>query len=172
MNNNLFSVKDAYCVFLLKEKSIHDYKFSTKNSKHISQRGQTRFLFYCVVIQFISDILSTKFVRKARKEIETKLITSVLLQLFRNGKVSILLDNAVQLIDEYMTKTKNEDDKNIFNELWYKDDLNAFLKIERLHEAVKLNYLIRDYVRVMKRISNKVVPYDEIANGIKIKKDE
>jgi len=41
------------------------------------------------------------------------------------------------------------------------------MKNDNLHLSEKLDDLIKDYLRVMKRISAGVVPYDIIANSIK-----
>ncbi len=66
-----------------------------------------------------------------------------------------LLDNAIQLVDEYLTSGK---EYSVFNEEVYRDrfnsDLNALLKWEKLgqpNETPLLSHLIGDYQRMLDR---------------------
>ncbi len=171
MENESFTVKDAYCAYLLFKISGDkngNFKFGLKerDSDYHKTRGATRYLFYYVVIYLLRDIL-TRFTKTDRSKVPTKLLTSALLQLFENGKYEILFNNAAQLIDEFMTKSEDVNALTFNNDVNYKDDLNAYMKNDNLHLSEKLDDLIKDYLRVMKRISAGVVPYDIIANSIK-----
>jgi len=164
--NDDFAVNDAFCSYLLRKISIETYKFSSKETSYIVTRGQTRYLFYYVVIYLLRDIL-TKHIKTERNKVPNKLITAALLQLFENGKSAILLNHAAQLIDEYMSKSDDLNALTFNNDPEYKNDLHNFLRLDSLHETKKLDDLIKDYIRVMKRISAGVVPYDIVANSIK-----
>jgi len=171
--NNLLSVKDAYCAYKLKEISMTKYKFSSKDPEYVNARGQTRYLFYYVVIQFLRDILATKFIKnKPPEEINTKLISSALLQLFNNGNIHLLLDNAAFLIDDYMKPNYDVNDDCVYTEPVYGNDFNAFLKVDHFKKSIKLNNKIGVFKWNMKKIHKGIVEYDEIVKGLKISENE
>lgn len=146
-----FDVEDLYAAFLLQQ-AADGFGFGRGAEK--SSRRQTRFLFYMVTIELLKDIL----LRMNSTKPSSKTITLAVLKLATVNKQDAwtrLLDNAIQVIDEYLTQGK---DLAIFTEPAYSErynaDLNAFLKADKLghkEQTPQLEILISDYQRLMSR---------------------
>ena len=97
-----FGVDDLFAAYQLHNVASEKYEFGRigiKQSKY-KQRGPTRFLFYMIVIEFLKAALS-----EANMEITNRTLTQACLSLFypkNKEALSILLDSAVSVIDEYM----------------------------------------------------------------------
>lgn len=162
-----FGVDDLYAAYHL-QTSADRYGFG-RGTQFMSRR-QTRFLYYLVVIELLRYIL-----RMAEKDTSYEGITRALHKLFSSGNKpaeTTLLDHGIQLIDEYM---KRESEASVFKEpsfeTQYNNDLNAFLKSEKLGKSEEvtpqLRSLIGDYGRTMRRATdNAKSPSEQITDAI------
>jgi hypothetical protein len=144
------NVDDLYAAYLLQQ-SADSYQFGRGAPKQT--RRQTRYLFYLVVIDILRDIMR----RHNNHEPKLPELTDALLCLYRNQNSAHLelLDNAIQVIDEYMT-TDAED--SAFSEPALNDrfnrDINGFLKWEQLGKSEstpRLRGVLGAYQRLMGR---------------------
>jgi len=123
-NGEAFGVEDLYAAFLL-DRASHSYNFGRGAEK--PTRRQTRYFFFMVAIELLKDVL-------ARSEITTtnRHLTTAVQSLFDEGSEgakSALLDNAVEVIDEYLSKGTED---SVFDEpcfaTQFANDLNGLLK--------------------------------------------
>ena len=124
----LFNVEDLYAAYLL-QYSASAYKFGRSAKK--STRRSTRFLFYLVVIELLRGLMM-----RANLSITPKDVTVALTKLFHAEKdtaVTLLLDTAINIIDEYLTPGV---DDSLFNEprfeTVFNSNINNYLKSDEL----------------------------------------
>lgn len=124
-----FGVEDLYAAYLLQNKA-NSYDFGRGAPQQ--SRRQTRFLFYMVAVELVKHAV----LRAAPGQPVTRAgITRALLRLAQPSSEtgSLLFDQAVEIIDSYMTQGS---DASVFDEPAYRDtfnyDLNAFLKWDKL----------------------------------------
>jgi hypothetical protein len=170
-----FGSEDLYVCYLL-SKASYEYKFGRRAKDLAPTRGQTRFLFFMSVVDILRDIILTDVQEPSL--ITNKKITRSLEQLFELGAeqaLKELLDNAIQIIDEYL---KPIGEYSLFTEENYKrmHDLNAYLKSEQLGKSHTTNphlmELIQFNIRLLKRDYRDnpgVSPYNVILEAIKDK---
>lgn len=99
-NNDEFGTDDLYAAYRLKI-SADKYGFGGKSADTKPSRGQTRYMFYMVVLDLLEDVLVWSNTKKTPKE-----LTRALLKLFKKENeavADVLLDMGVQLIDEYFS---------------------------------------------------------------------
>jgi hypothetical protein len=146
-----FGVADLYAAYRL-QTAADQYGFG-RGTERMSRR-QTRFLYYLVVIDLLRDVL-----RMANLDASATGITQAMNTLFAAGNEDAareLLDNGIDLIDEYMNR---ESEDSVFKEpsfqTQFNNDLNALLKSEKLGKSEevtpRLRSLIGDYRKVMRR---------------------
>lgn len=142
-----FSIKDLYASYLF-QKLAQKIKFGRGAEK--STRGQTRYLFFFVVIELLKECMTHSAI-----EISPINISSSVIKIFKDlesDAAKQLTDAALNVIDEYMTK-ENED--SVFAEPKYNEDLNNFLKWDKLGKGTdftpKLSNLIAFTKRDMRR---------------------
>jgi hypothetical protein len=148
-----FGVKDFYAAYRL-SLAAEKFQFGRKASEN--SRRQTRFLFFMVVIELLRDVMI-----RAQLPATPSHTTNALLKLFSPGceeTVDVLLDAAIEVIDEYLTA--GEEDSvflepsfiNTFN-----NDLNGYLKSEQLgkteESSPRFRALIGAHRRTMGRSS-------------------
>jgi hypothetical protein len=153
VNQPDFGLDDLYATFLL-HKSGGKYKFG--RGAEMQQRGQTRYLFYMLVVDLLKDCFIA-----ADKQATNKGITRAFLKLFKPENeipLTALLDFSIAIVDDYLT-TGNE--YSVFKEPKFLEkgsDINSFLKWEQLgksNEATPLlNNLIAQYKIAMKMQGN------------------
>lgn len=149
VNQPNFGLHDLYASYLLFSASA-PYKFGRNAEKQ--QRGQTRYLFYMVVIELLRDCFIAANIMPTNAN-----ITQALLKLFSRGNeqnINALLDFAMSVIDEYLTYGN---DYSVFKEPKFLEkgsDLNTFLKWEKLgkdnESTPLLNNLIAQHKIAMK----------------------
>lgn len=149
VNQDDFGLDDLYAAYQL-HKAGARYKFGRSAEK--SQRGQTRHLFYMMVIELLKDCFIAAGVPASNKN-----ITKVLLQLFGSpdqSPVDALLDYAISITDDYLTFGH---EYCVFKEPTYTEknnDLNAFLKWDQVGKGNQstplLNNLLSQYKIAMK----------------------
>lgn len=146
-----FGVEDVYAAYLL-ERSAQKYGFGRGAEK--STRRQTRFLFFAVVIELLRDVLN-----RSSQPVDGRSVTRAVLSLFADGNAEAkdeLLDYAIQVIDEYLTKDTDDSvfDEPSFNEQFV-GDLNGFLKWEQLGKTEDLCPRFRSLLVATKRMMGK-----------------
>ncbi len=144
-----FGVDDLYAAYLLQTHSEKEPygPFGRKALKKDS-RGLTRFLFYHIVIELFKEIMLEAQIEQTEVN-----MTQSFLKLFRTEKYTTLLQEAMHLLDEYFEKNK---ENSIYKEDYYLkgSSLNVYLKSNKLGDksfSPKLNELLKDYKRLMKR---------------------
>lgn len=125
MEAKSFGVEEIYACYLL-QKTANQIKFGRQSEKQ--SRGQTRFLFYYVITDFVKDILIN-----ANKPFGLHDITSSIIKIYyeENDGAKNLTDIALNVIDNYLADGNND---SLFTEPEYlrTKDLNSFLKWEKL----------------------------------------
>ncbi|HEX2950393.1 MAG TPA: AIPR family protein, partial [Armatimonadota bacterium] len=145
-----FDVDDLYAANLLHQ-SAEFYKFG--RGANFASRKQTRFLYYMVVMEILREVMHAVSLPAGRKDI-TKAFIRLNRPAHEHAK-RVLLDYAVNLIDEYLAP---EMEDSVFHEPSYADfnhDLNAYLKWEQLgktdEQSPKFRQLLKSYRRLMER---------------------
>ncbi len=123
-----FGVDDLYAAYCLQE-AADQFGFG-RGSKKTSRR-QTRYLFYLVTTDLLRDVMI-----RASMPTTPYDVTQAFIRVFRASQqeaAKILLDIAVDVIDEYLTQGEED---SVFNEpafaARFNLDLNGFLKWEAL----------------------------------------
>jgi hypothetical protein len=150
INDSNFGLDDLYAAYILSREG-DQYKFGRGADK--SSRGQTRYLFFMIVIELLKDAIlraNPNTLLYSDKAYFTKCI----LNLSSNGNLQVLQDllgHAIDAIDEYMTKEK---DDSYNKEPTFRNDINAFLKSDQIGKGEatpRLKSLIESYKRLLKR---------------------
>jgi len=149
VNQPDFDLDDLYAAFLL-HKAGGKFKFGRGAEKQ--QRGQTRYLFYLLVVELLKDCFIA-----AGKQITNKNITKAFIKLFQpesEAQISALLEFSILIVDDYLTTGS---DYSVFKEPRFLEkgsDINSFLKWEQLGKGNDstplLNNLIAQYKIAMK----------------------
>jgi len=128
--NGGFGLDDLYTSYRLQE-AAEAFNFGRKADKDKPSRRQSKFLFYMTVVELLKDVLV-----RAGMPTGTRDITKALVALFAPGNenaAKILLQNGIDLIDEYLTQGT---DDSVHSEPRFKNDFNAdlngFMKWEGL----------------------------------------
>lgn len=147
-----FGVDDLYAAYRL-QTAADGYGFGRAAAADKPGRRQTRFLFYLVANDLLRDVMT-----RAQIPVAPKAITRAWLRLFAESNadpVGLLLDNGIEVIDEYMNK---DVDDSIEKEPGFEGtgrDLNAFLKSEGFGKneetSPRLRSIISGYARTMAR---------------------
>ncbi len=162
-----FGVEDLYAAYCL-QSAADGYDFGRKAKE---TRRQTRFLYYTAVMELLKGVM----LRAPAVPVTPRTMTQALLQLFQPGNEEVarlLLDAAVELIDEYMTKGMDE---SVFNEPTYKNDLNAYLKTEPLGKTEQFSPNFRSQINGQQKLLGRPEkgggpsPRDQIKEAIKVK---
>lgn len=143
-------VDDFYAAYLLYRTS-RELGFGLGKT---SSRRQTRYTFYLIVVALLQGNLR----EPQYDEVTPQEVTRVIIDLHDSGDRSgwdELINSAVQLIDEYMTKGT---DNCIYSESAYDEqfngNLNAFLKWSKFGDpqsTPKIHRLLGDYLRFMRK---------------------
>ncbi len=149
VNQTDFGLDDLYATFLL-HKAGSKFKFG--RGAEVKQRGQTRYLFYMVVVELLKDCFIAADIQATNKN-----ITKAFLKLFKPENqlaLNALLEFSIAIVDDYLT-TGNE--YSVFKEPKFLEkgsDINSFLKWEQLGKSNDatplLNNLIAQYKIAMK----------------------
>jgi hypothetical protein len=145
-----FGSDDLYAAMLLSE-AAEPQRFGRKATKQ--SRGQTRFLFFTVIVELIKDVIFKSGRTATRSEITRAVIA--LLEHPRSEEGEEFIESALEVIDGYLT---NGADDSVFKEPAYlKDfggDLNAFLKWEKLGKGDTCPNL-RDMLATQRAVAGK-----------------
>ena len=142
-----FGADDLYAAYRL-QRFADQYKFG-RGAEEPSRR-QTRFLFYFVVIDFLSDTLIRAHRAHSARELTNALLS--LLQVANQDAVKGLLDSSLEVLDEYLNQ---ESEDSLYKEQGFQGDLNTFLKWEQLGKnedsTPRLKSLLSGYKRLFGR---------------------
>jgi hypothetical protein len=139
-----FGPQDLYAAYRLKEES-DQFKFG--RNRELQSRGQTRYLFYYVVLEFLRDTLV-----RAQRPSTNGDITEAFLELFREENrdaLQGLLEASVEVIDEYLNP---ESEDSVFKEPNFQDSLNLFMNMEQLGTNENFAPLLKSLLEAHKRL--------------------
>ncbi len=142
-----FGVEDLYASFLLK-KTADEIGFGRGS---IASRRQTRFLFYMIAMELLTDILT-----RMRLQPFNQTKTKALLKLFNPGNdyaKQALMDAAIEFVDSYLTEGT---DNSVFEEPAFRNtfnnDLNGFLKWDKIGKNEESCPRFRTQISVIKSV--------------------
>jgi len=152
-----FGVDALYAAYLM-QKLANEYGFG--RGAKLPTRGQTRYLFIMVAVDLVKDFLINNQLDYSHGS-----ITSAIAKLSNAGYLKNFGDSAVQLIDDYLTNG-NEDCLFVEPEFQKMQDLNAFLKSERLGKGEDFSPRLRTQIAMTKKIFRKSAPVGEMKAAI------
>ena len=138
-----FGVDDLYAAYCL-QAAGEKYEFGRTGKK--PTRRLTRFLFYTVCVELLKGIMV-----RANMPTRAPDITEALLKLLPSDQHTLLLDNSIEAIDEYLTTGT---DNSIFDEPVFNGNLNTYLKSDQLSKegtSPVFKRLIADVGRALAR---------------------
>ncbi len=138
-----FGVEALYAAFRM-QKLADSYSFGRSAKKQT--RGQTRYLFIMVAVDLIRDFLLNN-----QLDYSLKAISTAVAKLHDDSLLEVVGDAAVELIDDYLT-VGNEDALFIEPEFLKMQDLNAFLKSEKLGKGEEFSPHLRTQISMAKRL--------------------
>jgi hypothetical protein len=152
-----FGVDALYAAYLM-QKLASEYNFG--RGAKLQTRGQTRYLFIMVAVDLVKDFLINN-----RLDYTHNAITSAIARLNTSGHLKHFGESAVQLIDDYLT-IGNEDCLFVEPEFLKMQDLNAFLKSEKLGKGDDFSPKLRTQIAMTKKIFRKSAPVEEMKTVI------
>jgi hypothetical protein len=148
-----FGVDALYAAYLMQELA-DSYAFGRGAKKQT--RGQTRFLFIMVAVDLVRDFLLNNQLPYTHAAISSAIAKLKGADLLRH-----VGDAAVELIDDYLT-IGNEDSLFLEPEFQKMQDLNAFLKSERLGKGEDFSPRLRTQLAMAKRLFRRNAPISEM----------
>lgn len=160
VENEFFTIKDLYASYLL-QKLAQKIKFGRSAEK--STRGQTKFLFFYVIMELLKECMLHSSI-----QITNSHLTNSVIRVFKDlesNEAKPLIDGALNVIDDYLTMG-NED--AIFTEPKYKEtnDLNSFLKWDKLGKGSEHNPKLSNLIAVNKLMMRKSISGQPAARDI------
>lgn len=141
-------VDDLYAAYQLQRLSAQ-FEFG-RGAKVRPSRRQTRFLFFFVVIELLRDVL----IRENHQHSASKLTKTflALLQDPYQDALQMLLDAAIDVVDEYLNSELND---SVFKESEFEGNLNTWFKSESLGKSTdrtcRLNSLLTTHKTIFGR---------------------
>ena len=155
-DSEAFDAEDLYAAYQI-EAATDKFEFGRSGK---GTRKLTRYLFYNVVIELLKSIMLRASMSLSRRD-----ITKSINKLFAIHQEEVILDAALEAIDEYLTPGAYN---SIFDEQAFKDtnsNLNSYLKSDQLGKGEIYKRLIADYSRQLNK--GKPSPREQIENIIK-----
>ncbi|WP_051335663.1 AIPR family protein [Methylocapsa acidiphila] len=146
VNEPSFGTDSLYAAYQL-QRLAGGYGFGRGAQKQ--SRGQTRYLFMMVVIDIVKDCLL--YLGKNRTNID---LVKAVQSLADSDLLRHVGDAAIQVIDDYMTSGA-EDSIYLEPEFQKTNDLNAFLKSEKLGKSDEFSPNLRTQLSMAKKIFRK-----------------
>ena len=156
-NDSTFGVESLYSAFLM-QKLANEYNFG--RGAKVQTRGQTRYLFIIAAVDLVKDFLLNN-----QLDYSLSSISVAIAKLHAGGYLKNFGDAAVQLIDDYLTNG-NEDCLFLEPEFQKMQDLNAFLKSEKLGKGEEFSPQLRTQIAMTKKIFRKSAPVVEMKTNI------
>jgi len=161
-----FTVDDLYAAYLMYKLTTQKIKFGRAAER--ASRGQTRHLFYYVIVQLLKECML-----QASLPINNQSITFSIIRVFKDYDSSAaqeLSEAALNVIDDYLLREKED---SLFTEPNYTGDSNAFLKWEKIGKGKeftpKLENLIYMNILLMRKSlgTGSQSPRDNVISVIK-----
>lgn len=148
-SDRTFGIESLYSAFLM-QKLASEYKFG--RGAKVQTRGQTRYLFIMVAVDLVKDFLLNN-----QLDYSLSSISNAITKLHGGGYLKNIGDAGVQLIDDYLT---NGNEDCLFLEPGFQkmQDLNAFLKSEKLGKVEEFSPKLRTQITMTKKIFRKSAP--------------
>jgi len=148
-----FGIDALYAAYLM-QRLANEYSFG--RGAKVQTRGQTRYLFVMVAVDLVKDFLINNQLDYSSGE-----ISSAIAKLHSSDQLKHFGDSAVQLIDDYLT---NGNEDCLFSEPEFQkmQDLNAFLKSEKLGKGDEFSPKLRTQIAMTKKIFRKTAPVVEM----------
>ncbi len=141
------------------QKLSNTYNFG--RGAKLQTRGQTRYLFIMVAVDLVKDILINAGVSYGPEAISRAIV-----RLAKDGLLEEIGDAAVLLVDDYLTQG-NEDSLFVEPEFMKTQDLNAFLKAEKLGKGDEFSPHLRMQMMMTKKLLKKSSNMKEIRDAVK-----
>jgi hypothetical protein len=145
-----FGAVDLFAAYLLQQ-GANTYGFG-RGADIKTTRRQTRFLFYLVTIDLLKDALS-----RGGHKTDLRTVSDAIVAVLQDDSARpALLDSAIEVIDSYFTQGTED---SVFDEPAYIDsnDLNAFLKSEKLGKTEQSTPRLRSLLAITKQVMGKSV---------------
>lgn len=158
VNDPSFGVDALFAAHLM-QKLSNTYNFG-RGAKQ-QTRGQTRYLFIMVAVDLVKDILINVGLDYSYASISRSVVA-----LEQKGLLTEIGDAAVLMVDEYLTQG-NED--SLFSEPEFSktQDLNAFLKAEKLGKGDEFSPNLKMQLMMTKKVLKKSASIQAIRNAVK-----
>jgi hypothetical protein len=153
---DVFDSEDLYAAYSL-QRAADTYSFGRSGQ---SSRKISRYLFYTVTIELLKSVMV-----RGELSYTNRAITQAVNKLFESGKQGVLLDEAIEAIDEYLTPNT---DNSIFDEVQLRSrnsNLNSYMKTDQIAKGEIFRRLITDYARHLGK--GKPSPREQIVEIIK-----
>lgn len=152
-SDSSFGIDALYAAYLM-QKLANEYSFG--RGAKLQTRGQTRYLFIMVAVDLVKDFLINN-----QLDYSSGAISAAISKLHGSDKLRNFGDSAVQLIDDYLT---NGNEDCLFSEPEFQkmQDLNAFLKSEKLGKGDEFSPKLRTQIAMTKKIFRKIAPVAEM----------
>jgi AIPR protein len=157
INDPSFGVDALYAAFLM-QKLAGEYGFG--RGAKLPTRGQTRFLFIMVATDLVKDFLLNNQLDFSHAD-----ISQAVARLHNAGYLKHFGDAAVLMVDDYLTQG-NEDCLFLEPEFLKMQDLNAFLKSEKLGKGEEFSPRLRTQIAMARKIFRKSAPTAEMKAAI------
>jgi AIPR protein len=146
-----FGADDLYAAYLL-QRATNTYGFGRGADQ--ASRRQTRFLFYMIALDLLKDVMA-----RGSHVTSHKNLSRALVKILENEETKkSLLDQAIEVIDSYMTQGS---DDPVFSEPAYlntfNSDLNAFLKWEKLGKSDQFTPRLKQTLAINKAVMAKAL---------------
>lgn len=153
VNDPAFGVESLFAAHQM-QRLANTYGFG--RGAETPTRGQTRFLFIYVAIDLVRDLLVHLNLPRANSDLD-----SAVIKLAEAGILKEVGDAAVGVIDDYLTPNAED---SIFNEPDYTrtNDLNAFLKAEKLGKSDEFSRNLKLHAALAKKIFRRQVKMGEV----------
>jgi hypothetical protein len=148
-SDSSFGIDALYAAYLM-QKLASEYSFG--RGAKLQTRGQTRYLFIMVAVDLVKDFLINN-----QLDYSSGAISAAIAKLHDSDQLRNFGDSAVQLIDDYLT---NGNEDCLFSEPEFQkmQDLNAFLKSEKLGKGDEFSPKLRTQIAMTKKIFRKTAP--------------
>lgn len=146
VNDPSFGVDSLFAAYLM-QKLSNTYNFG-RGAKQ-QTRGQTRYLFIMVAVDLVKDILINAGMDYGYASISRSIVA-----LEQKGLLAEIGDAAVLMVDDYLTP---ENDESLFSEPEFAktQDLNAFLKAEKLGKGDEFSPNLKMQIMMTKKLLKK-----------------
>ena len=144
--------KDFYAAYQL-HKLAKQFNFGRGGTVQQS-RSQTRYLYYFVAIELLRDVLIRGGHDRSAKGVTEAF--HILLQKDNQESLQLMLDAAIEVIDEYMSQ---ESEDSVFKEEGFADNpnLNDWFKLEYLGKGGEKTYRLNSLLTTHKNIFGRKV---------------